>query len=98
MVVINPMKTFEKTTTNCPKKVQLQVGKVYLYCTCEYSNVFYLLIQNQPFCDETCKVADPEKKPLEFTVKEEQRIWYICNCKKTNSEPICDGTHSSLDW
>lgn len=88
-------KTKTMTTTVCPypKRVQLDPGKLYLYCTCKYSS-------RQPFCDEeACKrEGEMNGKSLEFRAKEvNQKYYYLCQCKKTKSPPYCDGSHAIED-
>lgn len=33
-----------------------------------------------------------ELKPVRFQV-EEEKDYYLCNCKQTSNRPFCDGTH-----
>jgi len=84
----------KNTVCPYPKRVQLDPGKLYLYCTCKYSS-------RQPFCDEeACKREGGlvNGKPLEFRAKDvNQKYYYLCQCKMTKSPPYCDGSHAIED-
>lgn len=69
-----------------PKKVELEAGKKYAYCTCGLS-------ANQPFCDGQHKGGS--FVPMVFTA-EETKTAFFCQCKQTGNAPACDGTHKSL--
>lgn len=76
-----------KIADTCPKKVELEAGKKYAYCTCGNS-------ANQPFCDGQHKGT--EFVPIVFEADETKEA-YFCQCKRTGNGPYCDGTHNSLD-
>lgn len=67
-----------------PVKVDLAVGKTYMYCTCGKSADFVL-------CDGSHKGT--EFKPQKF-VAEKTALTYLCACKKSKDMPYCDGTHA----
>lgn len=70
-----------------PKKVSLNKGEEYYFCTCGRSN-------NQPFCDGSH--AGTDFKPKAFTA-EDNGDAYLCQCKHTASSPFCDGSHKQFD-
>ena len=76
-----------KVADTCPKKIQLEAGKKYAYCTCGLS-------ENQPFCDG--KHSGSEFTPIVFEVEESKEA-HFCQCKKTGNAPYCDGSHNSID-
>ena len=91
----------------CFKRVILEVGKTYHYCTCGFAK------DGATFCDGTCQTNEDIKgwKPKEFTVKTYNSGGYaICCCKRlvvlytsfqhsrSKIEPFCDGSHIHLDW
>eukprot|EP00049_Salpingoeca_infusionum_P007407 m.120278 g.120278 ORF g.120278 m.120278 type:complete len:138 (+) comp13685_c0_seq1:2113-2526(+) len=65
------------------KKVDLEEGKTYYWCTCGKS-------KNQPFCDGSHKGTG--FKPKAFTA-EKTETRGLCMCKATKNAPFCDGTH-----
>jgi len=70
-----------------PKKVSLEQGQEYYFCTCGRS-------KNQPFCDGSH--AGTNFKPKSFTA-EETGDAYLCQCKHTANAPFCDGSHKQFD-
>ncbi len=66
-----------------PKKVSLNKGDEYYFCTCGRS-------KSQPFCDGSH--AGTEFTPKAFTA-EQSGDAYLCQCKHTANSPYCDGTH-----
>lgn len=56
----------------------------------------------QPFCDGTHKTLADRNwtkvkfKPVVFRV-EEEKTYFLCNCKHTKNPPFCDGTHRELE-
>lgn len=72
--------------SNKPKKVELNAGEEYYFCTCGRSN-------NQPFCDGSH--AGTEFKPQAFTA-EESGDAYLCQCKHSKNLPFCDGSHKQF--
>ncbi|WP_371372663.1 glutamate synthase-related protein [Thalassotalea aquiviva] len=70
-----------------PKKVHLEQGKEYYFCTCGRS-------ANQPFCDGSHAGTDFKPKP--FRAKETADA-YLCQCKHTGNSPFCDGSHKQFD-
>lgn len=76
----------EKTSVNKPKAVELEKGKTYLWCTCDYS-------KNQPFCDKTHLQAEGNFKPKAFTAEKDGKV-FLCRCKQTQNAPFCDGSHA----
>ena len=75
-----------KVADTCPKKVELEAGKKYAYCTCGLSHM-------QPFCDG--KHKGTEYTPIVFEVEEAKEV-HLCQCKKTGNAPYCDGAHNSI--
>lgn len=69
-----------------PKKVSLNQGEEYYFCTCGRSS-------NQPFCDGSH--AGTSFKPKAFTA-EENGDAYLCQCKHTANSPFCDGSHKQF--
>ncbi len=77
----------EKVPTQpSPRKITLEAGKKYGWCTCAQSS-------KKPMCDGAHKPLG--KAPLVFTVEEDKEAW-ICDCGATKKPPYCDGTHKSL--
>ena len=70
-----------------PKKVTLNQGEEYYFCTCGRS-------QNQPFCDGSH--AGTDFKPKAFSA-EESADAFLCQCKHTGNSPFCDGSHKQFD-
>ncbi len=70
-----------------PKKVVLEKGEDYYFCTCGRS-------KNQPFCDGSH--AGTEFKPKAFKA-EESGDAYLCQCKHSGNLPFCDGSHKQFD-
>jgi glutamate synthase domain-containing protein 2 len=70
-----------------PKKVSLNQGEEYYFCTCGQSN-------NQPFCDGSHAGTDFKPKP--FTAQQSGDS-YLCQCKHTTNSPFCDGSHKQFD-
>ncbi len=70
-----------------PKKVSLEQGQEYYFCTCGRS-------KNQPFCDGSHAGTDFKPKP--FTA-EESGDAYLCQCKHSANLPFCDGSHKQFD-
>jgi glutamate synthase domain-containing protein 2 len=70
-----------------PKKVSLNKGEEYYFCTCGRSN-------NQPFCDGSHAGTDFKPKP--FTAQESGDS-YLCQCKHTANSPFCDGSHKQFN-
>ncbi|KAF0977911.1 hypothetical protein FDP41_003233 [Naegleria fowleri] len=80
----------------CYKRIVLEVGVPYSYCTCGFSK-----LEGGAFCDGTCRNSDEIKgwEPKEFTVNNFNSGGYsICCCKRTKKPPFCDGSHIDLDW
>lgn len=56
----------------------------------------------QPLCDGTHKTLADRNwtkvkfKPLVFRM-EEEKTYFLCNCKQTKNQPFCDGTHRELE-
>lgn len=71
---------------NKPKKVELEKGKTYFFCTCGRS-------KNQPYCDGSHKGTTFSPQSFEATETEA----YLCQCKYSNRLPYCDGTHKQID-
>ncbi|GIU17240.1 glutamate synthase [Shewanella sp. c952] len=69
-----------------PKKVSLNKGDEYYFCTCGRS-------KSQPFCDGSH--AGTEFTPKAFTA-EQSGDAYLCQCKHTANSPYCDGTHQKF--
>jgi len=70
-----------------PKKVALNKGEEYYFCTCGQS-------KNQPFCDGSH--AGTNFKPKAFTA-EESGDAFLCQCKHTGNSPFCDGNHKQFN-
>lgn len=70
-----------------PKKVSLNQGEDYYFCTCGRS-------QNQPFCDGSHAGTGFKPKPFKA---EESGDAYLCQCKHSASSPFCDGSHKQFD-
>ncbi len=70
---------------NKPKRVVLNKGQDYHFCTCGRSG-------QQPFCDGSH--AGTSFQPLLFTVEQEEG--YLCMCKHTKNPPFCDGSHKQF--
>ncbi|MCI4667700.1 MAG: sterol desaturase family protein [Bacteroidia bacterium] len=73
----------EKTTSSAPLEVELERGKIYLFCQCGFS-------KTQPFCDGSHQGS--KFKPMPFEVKKDAKA-RLCNCKLTKRGPFCDGSH-----
>ena len=71
---------------NKPKKVSLEAGEEYVFCTCGRS-------KKQPFCDGAHRSTS--FKPKRFR-PEESGDAFLCMCKQSKSLPYCDGTHRKL--
>merc|ERR1719197_844498 len=69
------------------KKVQLEAGQTYYWCTCGRS-------ENQPFCDGSHKGTG--FAPMKF-VADKTEIRGLCQCKFTKQPPFCDGPHKNAD-
>jgi len=72
---------------NRPKKVILNKGDDYFFCTCGLSS-------NQPFCDGSH--AGTDFTPQAFKAEQDGEA-YLCTCKHTANAPYCDGTHKQFD-
>jgi len=79
---------FEITSQNKPQAVELEAGKLYKWCTCDYSMI-------QPLCDATHKLLPIDNKSLHFTPEKSGKA-FLCQCKKTKNAPYCDGSHAKL--
>ena len=73
------------TALKSPKKVRVENGKTYFWCTCGLSI-------KQPFCDGSHK-KEGKFRSLKYTADEDTEIFF-CVCKKTIQPPFCDGSHS----
>ena len=71
---------------NKPKKMELQAGENYFWCSCGKSS-------NQPFCDGSHKGT--KFIPKKFSVDESGDA-YLCLCKRTKTPPYCDGAHKNV--
>ena len=71
---------------NKPKRVSLNKGEEYYFCTCGRSN-------NQPFCDGSH--AGTEFKPKAFTAEQDGDA-FLCTCKHSANAPFCDGKHKQF--
>ncbi len=69
-----------------PKKVSLEKGQDYYFCTCGRSS-------NQPFCDGSHAGTNFKPKPFKA---EESGDAYLCQCKHTANAPFCDGSHKQF--
>eukprot|EP01080_Neovahlkampfia_damariscottae_P010719 gene10719-3339_t len=74
-----------------PSRIALEKGKTYKFCACEYG-------KSRPFCDETCVKNNLGDKSIEYTMTKDQKYMYVCNCLKSKSLPVCDGTHAVYKW
>lgn len=71
---------------------------IFLYFLHLLHNVWYFYFQ--PLCDGSHKKLwgtsqkknMPKWQPLRFKVEETKEYW-LCNCKQTDKQPFCDGTH-----
>ena len=70
---------------NKPKKVELEIGKKYFFCTCGRS-------ANQPYCDGSHKGTSFTPQAFEA----EKETAFLCLCKQTANAPYCDGTHKQF--
>jgi methylamine---glutamate N-methyltransferase subunit C len=70
-----------------PKKVSLNQGEDYYFCTCGRS-------QKQPFCDGSH--AGTDFKPKSFKA-EESGDAFLCQCKHSVNSPYCDGSHKQFN-
>jgi len=68
-----------------PVVLELEPG-TYWWCACGRST-------NQPWCDGAH--AGTTFEPMEYTVSEKKRV-ALCNCKHTETAPLCDGNHRNL--
>ncbi len=71
---------------NKPKKVTLNQGEDYYFCSCGRSS-------SQPFCDGSHKGTG--MKPHHFTAQETGDA-YLCACKHSGNLPYCDGSHKQF--
>ncbi len=71
---------------NKPKKVTLEKGNDYFFCSCGRSS-------NQPFCDGSHKGTS--FTPKKFSASETGDA-YLCMCKQSKNAPYCDGSHKSI--
>lgn len=67
-------------------KVNVEMGKTYLWCACGNSN-------NQPFCDGSHH--DTPFTPIAYKAEENKLIGF-CGCKYSKTPPYCDGAHKTL--
>ena len=75
-----------KVAGRAPKKMDLEEGRNYAWCSCGLS-------ANQPMCDGAhggCGL-----KPKVFKCEEAGTKW-LCTCKQTKNPPYCDGTHNRI--
>jgi len=70
-----------------PQYMELEKGKVYLWCSCGLS-------KNQPFCDQSHQGTD--FKPVRYMARDNGEEVLFCNCKHTTDRPFCDGAHNNL--
>lgn len=75
-----------RVAETCPKKIELEPGKKYAWCSCGLS-------ENQPFCDG--KHQGSGFAPIVFQATESKEA-YFCQCKKTGNGPYCDGSHNTI--
>ncbi|MBE0492018.1 MAG: CDGSH iron-sulfur domain-containing protein [Sulfurospirillum sp.] len=68
-----------------PAKLDTEVGKKYMYCTCGRS-------KNGALCDGSH--AGTKLRPRAFTAQRERSV--ICTCKKSAEAPFCSGSHRGL--
>lgn len=68
-------------------KMTLHPGK-YSWCSCGLS-------KTQPFCDDSHRDGDTNRKSYKFEVLESITV-SLCACKQTKNPPFCDGTHKEL--
>jgi CDGSH-type Zn-finger protein len=73
-------------TDTKPQVIDLEAGKVYVWCTCG-------LTEKGALCDGKHKGSG--LKSLVFEV-EESGTKYLCQCKKRKNAPYCDGSHNNL--
>ncbi|CAJ0937018.1 unnamed protein product, partial [Mesorhabditis belari] len=72
-----------------PKKVALDAGKSYTWCSCGLST-------SQPFCDGSHKLDGLTTcRPVRFQV-EKSGEYQMCMCKQTDHRPLCDGKHKNV--
>ena len=69
-----------------PYPVVVEAGQRYGWCACGRS-------KTQPFRDGSHKGSD--FKPVEYQAQESGTL-YLCGCKRTGNNPLCDGTHQTL--
>jgi CDGSH-type Zn-finger protein len=69
--------------SDLPLLVDVEEGKVYMWCSCGKSN-------KQPFCDGSH--AGTDFSPVIYKATESRKISF-CGCKNTRKQPICDGSH-----
>jgi CDGSH-type Zn-finger protein len=69
-----------------PKKVSLNQGEEYYFCSCGRSN-------NQPFCDGSH--SGSAFRPVKYAAPETKKVFF-CGCKSTASQPLCDGSHKQI--
>ncbi|RLA62272.1 MAG: glutamate synthase [Epsilonproteobacteria bacterium] len=72
---------------NNPKKVKVEKGKNYFWCSCGKSS-------KQPFCDGSHKGTG--FTPVKYTPEKDGEVWF-CMCKQTKNSPMCDGAHAKLE-
>jgi len=68
-----------------PAKIQAQIGKKFLYCTCGKS-------KDGALCDGSHRGTS--FKPIPFVAQRERLV--LCTCKKTKEAPYCSGAHRGL--
>ena len=68
-----------------PAKLETEIGKKYLYCTCGRST-------NGALCDGSHQGTT--FKPRPFTAVRERTV--VCTCKRSAEAPYCNGAHRGL--
>lgn len=68
------------------KVVDLEPGRVYLWCACGRS-------EDQPWCDNSHQGTGFE--PIRIEVSERKRA-AMCQCKHSRLRPYCDGSHGDV--
>ena len=69
-------------------RVAVDKGKTYYWCSCGLSN-------SQPFCDNSHKEDEQNRKPLIYIALADKFISF-CTCKNSQLPPLCDGSHRKL--